>query len=599
MGPRVRWALVLVGLAAACDSSPAGPRPDARLTDGAPASDRDGLVLPPDTQPGPCIGDGKPGRYSEQAIQSGGQERKFFLYVPSSYDCRRPAPLMIHFHGTVGSKPGGTVKPEETWTLEPSVTVAEQKGFILARLRSLSREQSGLRVWQWRNNNEGDVNAVFTKDLLAHLGQHYNLDPRRRYASGFSNGTNMSMRFLRTGEVEFAGFGLVGGGIWGTNAQGFTPKLTAASAPHIYAVTGYRDYQWDTLVELLEALSLASYPQERIFQRFVDAGHELYGWHFAEMFDWMDAGKRPAKGTLGAGWTRDASFSSQANLLSLGLAPDGSLLVGGSDGALYRRSGAAWKTLGPVESAGGRRPALADLCILPSGLGIAVGEGEAVLTTDGGASWKMGKQVPDFFGTQLSGFPYSYLLGVSCQKITIVGGGYWAGASSTDGGMVWSAQAFTYSDGPALVAAVWLGASGTLLAAGYPNFLGRGTVGSTVAALSLPVQVGWLNDIAGPGGGQVWVVGEGGTVLHSGDDGQTWSKQTSSTTEDLYAVSFYDQKIGLAVGVHGAAVLTVDGGATWTSVPTGLDAYLGDVLWTDNTTAVVVGEAGAMLGFHR
>jgi len=46
-------------------------------------------------------------------------------------------------------------------------------------------------------------------------------------------------------------------------------------------------------------------------------------------------------------------------------------------------------------------------------------------------------------------------------------------------------------------------------------------------------------------------------------------------------------------------VLTVDGGASWAAVPTGLDNFLGDVLWTDAQSAVVVGEAGAMLTFHR
>jgi photosystem II stability/assembly factor-like uncharacterized protein/predicted esterase len=594
MGTARGWTAALLSISlAGCSGGPAPGSPDGAV---AELGVRDSLPGA-DQAPPPCVGEGKPGRFREQSIQSGGTERRFFLYVPTSYDCHRPAPLLLHYHGTVGSQPGEPVKPEETWTLEPSVMAAEEKGFILVRPRSLSRTESGLVVWQWRNKGDGDLNAVFTKELLAHLGGRFNLDPARRYATGFSNGTNMSMRFLRTGEVDFAGYGLVGGGIWGTNAEGFVPVFSPASAPRIYAVTGYRDYQWDTLVTLLDALAKASYPADRIFQRLVDAGHELYGWHFAEMFDWMDSGKRPAAGTLTSGWTRE-SFVGTEDLLALALAPGGDLLCSGSSGRLYRRAGAAWQPVATIQTAAGYRPALTDLCFLPGGTGIAVGEGELALSQDGGASWSLGKPVPDFFGTALSGFPASYLLGISCSGSKIVGGGYWAGASSSDGAS-WSAQAFSYSDGPALVASVWLSSAGTLIGAGYPGYLGRGSLGKPVTALTLPVKVGWLNEIASPASGQLWVVGESGVVLASSDDGKTWNLQKSSTTEDLYAVHFHDPKIGMAVGAHGAAVLTVDGGATWSSVSTGLDGFLGDVLWQSSSEALVVGERGTMLRFHR
>jgi photosystem II stability/assembly factor-like uncharacterized protein/predicted esterase len=590
------WLAILAGLSA-CSGGPALAPDGGRLDRGA--LDGVGEGVRADLAPAPCVGDGKPGRYREQSLVSGGEERRYFLYVPSSYDCRKPAAAMFHFHGTVGSHPGEAVQPEETWTLEPSVVVAEQRGFILVRPRSRSRLEAGLRVWQWRNQGDGDLNAVFVKDLLAHLERRFNLDPKRRYATGFSNGTNLSMRFLRTGEVAFSGFGLVGGGIWGTNAADFKPQFAAASAPRLYAVTGYRDYQRDTLRALFAALAKAGYPADRIFERKVDAGHELYGWHFAEMFDWMDAGKRPPPGALASGWTREASFPGEEDLLALARSAAGELLVSGSDGALYRRAAGSWKALAPLQTAAGLRPALTDLCLGPSGQGLAVGEGELALSKDGGASFALAKPVPDFFGTALQGFPVSYLLGLACASSTVVGGGYWAGARSGDFGTSWSAQAFSYADGPALVAAVAQGATGTLVGAGYPGFVGRGNVGGTVQARPLPVQVGWLNDVASPAGGLFWVVGEAGTILHSSDDGQSWKAQASSTGEDLYAVHFHDAKLGLAVGAHGAAVLTSDGGASWSSVATGLDAYLGDALWLDAKSALVVGEAGTVLTFAR
>ncbi|MGZ3443288.1 MAG: BNR domain-containing protein, partial [Polyangia bacterium] len=67
--------------------------------------------------------------------------------------------------------------------------------------------------------------------------------------------------------------------------------------------------------------------------------------------------------------------------------------------------------------------------------------------------------------------------------------------------------------------------------------------------------------------------------------------------EDLYAVAFADDHKGLVVGAHGAALLTRDGGASWTDVSTGLDGYLGAATWLDADTALVVGEAGTALTF--
>jgi photosystem II stability/assembly factor-like uncharacterized protein len=53
-----------------------------------------------------------------------------------------------------------------------------------------------------------------------------------------------------------------------------------------------------------------------------------------------------------------------------------------------------------------------------------------------------------------------------------------------------------------------------------------------------------------------------------------------------------------ATSTDGAAILTRDGGATWSPIASGLDAYLGDVAWLDATTAIVVGERGTVLTYR-
>ena len=54
-------------------------------------------------------------------------------------------------------------------------------------------------------------------------------------------------------------------------------------------------------------------------------------------------------------------------------------------------------------------------------------------------------------------------------------------------------------------------------------------------------------------------------------------------------------QLGAAVGAHGAAYMTSDGGTTWIDRSTGLDGFLGDVTFLDAHTVMAVGEAGTVV----
>lgn len=62
-----------------------------------------------------------------------------------------------------------------------------------------------------------------------------------------------------------------------------------------------------------------------------------------------------------------------------------------------------------------------------------------------------------------------------------------------------------------------------------------------------------------------WLVGDGGFVARTRDDGRTWDSLKSSTTKNLMAVHFVNANAGCAVGVNSTIVCTRDGGVTWTS----------------------------------
>ena len=60
-------------------------------------------------------------------------------------------------------------------------------------------------------------------------------------------------------------------------------------------------------------------------------------------------------------------------------------------------------------------------------------------------------------------------------------------------------------------------------------------------------------------------------------------------------MKFASPLVGAAVGPHGAAIVTRDGGATWTPRPAGVDRMLADLEWLDPAHASVVGERGLVL----
>ena len=68
-------------------------------------------------------------------------------------------------------------------------------------------------------------------------------------------------------------------------------------------------------------------------------------------------------------------------------------------------------------------------------------------------------------------------------------------------------------------------------------------------------------------GDQVWITGSPGSVIwHSEDGGGRWKTQSTGQSTPLRALCFTDDQHGVAVGDLGKILVTEDGGATWTAV---------------------------------
>lgn len=129
-----------------------------------------------------------------------GERRSYILYVPRGLDPTKKVPLVISMHGLAGW-PGNQVRVTQ-WN-----KLADEQGFIVVYPRG-----TGFPL-RWRSGNaETSVNDVaFIYALIDKLETENNVDPKRIYANGFSNGGGMAFALSCTLSDRIAAIGTVSG----------------------------------------------------------------------------------------------------------------------------------------------------------------------------------------------------------------------------------------------------------------------------------------------------------------------------------------------------------------------------------------------------
>ena len=119
----------------------------------------------------------------------GGRERMYLVHVPRSYDPAKRAPLVLVFHG-------GTRNAASTERLTGMSDKSEEEGFIAVYPNGTGRFQRVL-VWNVEfgfayalRNNVDDVG--FIRELVGRLERELDIDPKRIFATGISNGGMLS-----------------------------------------------------------------------------------------------------------------------------------------------------------------------------------------------------------------------------------------------------------------------------------------------------------------------------------------------------------------------------------------------------------------------
>ncbi len=124
--------------------------------------------------------------WGRESIRIGNIDRKYRIYVPSTYEETEPAPLVLVFHMLTGS--GRTME----WITHFN-KVAEQKGFIVVYPDGYKGSWAeGSNLYAADQDQIDDI--AFVSGLIDKVEERYAINPDQIYATGFSSGGFMVQR---------------------------------------------------------------------------------------------------------------------------------------------------------------------------------------------------------------------------------------------------------------------------------------------------------------------------------------------------------------------------------------------------------------------
>jgi polyhydroxybutyrate depolymerase len=143
--------------------------------------------------------------HAVRTVFVGGINRSYLLHLPPDYDPQTPTPVVLVFHGAAAN--GYFISDFSGMNKK-----ADEPGFV-AVYPNGKRLSNTLLTWNSgglsRKDHPDDVE--FVKRLLDNLAQVVNVDPKRVYATGHSNGAMMCYRLAVELSDRIAAIAPVGG----------------------------------------------------------------------------------------------------------------------------------------------------------------------------------------------------------------------------------------------------------------------------------------------------------------------------------------------------------------------------------------------------
>jgi polyhydroxybutyrate depolymerase len=190
---------------------------------GAAGSGRDGGS----PEGGACIGDYVPGDYPPavddanawltiSGLPNQPGPRQYKVHVPPSYDCKVPTPVVYCIHGLAQNGVMLCVNGSSGKTMPNTkgfVDKSNEAGFILVMPNGQGQSWNGGTGHYGDAANQNLDDVGFMKAILANLKTHLNVDARKVYATGLSNGGYMSYRLGCEAADVFTAVAPAAGGI--------------------------------------------------------------------------------------------------------------------------------------------------------------------------------------------------------------------------------------------------------------------------------------------------------------------------------------------------------------------------------------------------
>jgi polyhydroxybutyrate depolymerase len=179
---------------------------------------------------------------STHTLTVGDLERTYLLHIPSGLDSQTPLPVVFVFHGF--SQTGEIIQIMSGFN-----QTADQNSFVLIYPNGVDQSWNGSGCCGTAVNKDID-DLAFVRQILSDLGTILMVDPKRIYATGFSNGAMFSYRLACEMSDTFAAIAPVSGWLLTDPCQPQQP----VSVMHVHG--SIDDYGGSTAPMLVNGVSV-------------------------------------------------------------------------------------------------------------------------------------------------------------------------------------------------------------------------------------------------------------------------------------------------------------------------------------------------------
>jgi polyhydroxybutyrate depolymerase len=159
-------------------------------------------------------------------LESGGLDRTYIVHRPANLPLNRPAPLVVVLHGGFGT--GGQAEKAYKWDAE-----ADRHGFVVVYPDGVRRAWNAGGKCCGKPNRDNIDDVGFLTRLIETVARDENIDRRRVYLTGISNGAAMAYRYACEGTIPVAAIGPVAGS--------FSFPCARVQAASVMAIHGLSD----------------------------------------------------------------------------------------------------------------------------------------------------------------------------------------------------------------------------------------------------------------------------------------------------------------------------------------------------------------------